>query len=139
MRLRLTLLVSLFTLLSACGGESSTQQQASEIHTLLSWTATAQMTGEAWRQRNVPGAYTEQTLDSAAQTLNGEQAAVAQLPPVPGDTPLPDRLRRVLTAIEQMKTAVQRDDHAGIAGPLGQLAAQADAFQQMLDKLGAGQ
>src|SRR5689334_16186066 len=112
MRLRLTLLVGLLALLPACGSQSPAQQQASEIGTLLSWTATAWMVGDAWRQGNVPDAYTKQTLESAAQTLTGEQDAVRQLPSMPGDTPLSDRLHEVLTALDQMQSAIARDDHA---------------------------
>jgi hypothetical protein len=139
MALRIIILTALLGALAACGNQSASSEQAQEIQTLLSWTATTHMAADSWRQGTVPQVYTTRTLQYAAEQLDSEQPKVAKLPPIAGDTPLGERLQRVQTAIAQMSTAVEQGDRGALAGPLQQIAAQEAAFQQLLDRAENGQ
>jgi hypothetical protein len=139
MALRIIVLTALLGALAACGNQSASSEQAQEIQTLLSWTATTHMAADSWRQGTVPQVYTTRTLKYAAAQLDSEQPKVAKLPPIAGDTPLAERLRHVLTAIGQMNAAVEQGDRDALAGPLQQIAAEEAAFQQLLDRAENGQ
>src|SRR5690349_2401955 len=120
MYLRRMVLLGLLAALTACGNQAPADEQAKEIQTLLSWTATTHMAVDSWRQGTVPQVYTTRTLQYAAEQLDAEQPKVAKLPPIPGDTPLAERLQRVRIALDQMSTAVAQGDRAALAGPLQQ-------------------
>ena len=136
---RIIVLVAMLGTLAACGNQSPAGDQAKEIETLLSWTATGQLAADSWRQGKVPQIYTTRTLQYAAAQLDSEQTAVAKLPPIAGNTPLTERLQRVRTAIDQMRTAVEQDDRAALAAPLQQIAMEETAFQQLLSSLKGGE
>jgi uncharacterized metal-binding protein len=60
----------LLTLMTACSGKSEADKLTKELQTVTSWAATAEMTGEAWIQGNVPTAYAKQTLSTAQKKLH---------------------------------------------------------------------
>jgi hypothetical protein len=136
---RIIILVGLLAALTACGSQSPAAEQAKEIQTLLSWTATTHMAADSWRQGTVPQVYTTRTLQYAAEQLDSEQPKVAKLPPIAGDTPLTERLQRVQTAIAQMSAAVEQGDRGALAGPLQQIMTEEAAFQRLLDRAENGQ
>jgi hypothetical protein len=136
---RIIVLTALLGALAACGNQSPTSEQAKEIQTLLSWTATVHLAADSWRQGTVPQVYTTRTLQYAAEQLDSEQPKVAQLPPIAGDPSLAERLQRVQTAIAQMNTAVEQGDRGALAGPLQQIATEENAFQRLLDRAESGQ
>jgi hypothetical protein len=136
---RIIILLGLLAALTACGNQSPADEQAKEIQTLLSWTATVHLAADSWRQGTVPQVYTTRTLQYAAEQLAQEQPAVAKLPPIAGDSPLAERLQRVQTAIGQMSTAVAQGDRAALAAPLQQIAAEEAAFQRLLAGTQSGQ
>jgi hypothetical protein len=136
---RIIVLVALLGALTACGNQSPAGDQAREIETLLSWTATGQLAADSWRQGKVPQIYTTRTLQYAAEQLDSEQTAVAKLPPIAGNTPLSERLQQVRTAIAEMRTAVEQDDRAALAAPLQQITTEETAFQQLLSSLEGGE
>ena len=136
---RIIVLVAMLGTLAACGNQSPAGDQAKEIETLLSWTATGQLAADSWRQGRVPQVYTTRTLQYAAEQLAQEQPAVAQLPPLPGDRPLTQHLQAVQTALAQMSQAVAQNDTAALAAPLQAITTEEAAFQQLLDRTEGGQ
>ena len=136
---RIIVLIALLGALAACGNQSSSSEQAQELQTLLSWTATTHLAADSWRQGAVPQVYTTRTLQYAAEQLDAEQPQVAQLPPIAGDSSLAERLQRVQAAIAQMHAAVEHGDRAALAGPLQQIATEENAFQRLLDRAESGQ
>jgi hypothetical protein len=136
---RIIVLVAMLGTLAACGNSSPAGDQAKEIQTLLSWTATGQLAADSWRQGKVPQIYTTRTLQYATEQLAQEQPAVAKLPPLPGGPPLAQHLQAVQTALAQMNQAVAQNDRTALAAPLQQITTEGAALQRLLDRSENGQ
>jgi hypothetical protein len=64
--------IALLTLLMACSRSPSPDKSVKALKTIGSWTATAQMVGEAWQQGRVPQHYAEQTLKKSQEEIAKE-------------------------------------------------------------------
>lgn len=115
----------LLTVLTACSGKSEADKLTKELQTVTSWAATAEMTGEAWMQGNVPTTFAKQTLFSALQKLHKETETIAQLSydPTQRRTIL-EHLQILESTVGQMSIAVEQEDRIAIANQLQQLSTQ---------------
>lgn len=66
---RLSSLLLLLNLLTACSSQSSTDKLAKELQTVKSWTATAHMVADAQIHGDVPTAYAKHTLEKAQEGI----------------------------------------------------------------------
>ncbi len=73
-------------MLVACSRSPSPEKSVKALKTIQSWTATAQMVGEAWQQGRVPQHYAQQTLEKTqaeiakeSQDLTAPSEVVTQL------------------------------------------------------------
>ncbi len=82
-RLSYLLLLPIITL-TACGQSADEQLQA-EIKTVSSWTATAQMAGEAWTKCDVPDAYARRTLETAQDNLKETAESLEEIEEIPAN------------------------------------------------------
>lgn len=129
----------LLTMLTACT-QSPTDELATELQTVESWTATAHMAGDAWVRSAVPTAYTKQTLQTAQKELKKEADTVVQLQPAPDTTPsraaLLKELQHLEQMLEQMSAAVEREDRTAMAEQLRQLVAEEQAINALAKAAG---
>ena len=105
-------LLLLLTLLTACSSKSSSEELTKELQTVFSWTATAEMVGDAWVRGAVPTAYAKQTLSTAQQELQKETGTLAQLSTAPTQrSTLLKNLQILEKTVGQMSTAAEQADH----------------------------
>ncbi len=106
----------LLTLLTACSGKSEADKLTKELQTVSSWAATAEMTGEAWMQGNVPTAYAKQTLSTAQKKLHKQTEAIARLSYDPTQlSRILEHLQLLESTVGQMSTAVEQKDRTALA------------------------
>lgn len=130
-------LLLLVTLLTACSNKSSKDQLTNELQTITSWSATAQMVGEAWVRGAVPTVYAKQTLLTAQQELQKETNTLAQLsiPPTQRPTLLED-LQRLEQTIGQMSTAAQQTNQTGMVQEIQKLALEKQKIKKFAQTRG---
>lgn len=105
----------LLTLLTACSGKSEADI-TKELQTVTSWAATAEMTGEAWIQGNVPTAYAKQTLSTAQKKLHKQTERLAHTSYDPRQRrTILELLGRLESTVAQMSTAVEQKDRTALA------------------------
>lgn len=127
----------LLTLLTACSNKSSKEQLANELQTITSWSATAQMVGEAWVRGAVPTVYAKQTLSTAQQELQKETDTLAQLSIPPTQRPtLLENLQRLDQTVGQMSTAAQQTDRTGMAQEIQKLALEKQKIKKFAQTKG---
>lgn len=122
----------MLTLLTACSSKSSADELTKKLQTVTSWAATAEMTGDAWIQGNVPTVFAKQTLSLAQEKLHKETEKIAQLSidPMQHRTIL-ENLMRLESTVGQMSTAVEQKDRTAIAQQLKQLSSQKQAIDTL--------
>lgn len=105
----------LLTVLTACSGTEA-DKLTKELQTVSSWAATAEMTGEAWMQGNVPTAYAKQTLSTAQKKLHKQTETIAQLSYDPKQlSRILEHLQLLESTVAQMSTAVEQKDRTALA------------------------
>jgi hypothetical protein len=87
--------------LAACGDQSE-----QELKSARSWSATALVVARGWERGELPAAYADRTLQKAADEL--------------AKGPLP----HAADAVDELRTALERDDHAAARRLLDELAGQ---------------
>lgn len=123
MHLRPPCILLLLIPISACRARSPAGEFNTELETVQSWAATAHMVGEAWTKDTVPIAYTEQTLQTAQQTLQEELNTIREMSAVPIDqrTRALESARHLQQIIRQMQAAIERKDYAAMAEQVKEL------------------
>lgn len=130
-------LLLLLTLLTACSNKSSEDKLANELQTITSWSATAQMVGEAWVRGAVPTVYAKQTLSTAQQELQKETDTLAQLSIPPTQRPtLLENLQHLDQTVGQMSTAAQQTDRTGMAQEIQKLALEKQKIKKFVQARG---
>jgi hypothetical protein len=89
--------------LIACGGSPS-EQLATALETVLSWTATVRTVADDWLSHRAPTRYTRTTLAAALKSLEQERAALAASP----KTAAHPQVAKALPLIQQAETATAR-------------------------------
>lgn len=103
---RLALALPPLIVLAGCAARSPARKAAEERQTILSWTATAHMVGDAWRRRAVPTTYARQTLESARRAVG----AVGKKDPALEET------------LARMADALRRNDRSALAQQIAALS-----------------
>lgn len=115
----LTASIVLLTFSTACSSPSSNQDLHKELQTITSWTATAEMVSEAWKQGNVPEAYAQQALEHTQHELEKETQTVNHIAQKPAE--LPADLDRLTQSLKQIRAAVEQHDRVALTQPLQHL------------------
>lgn len=111
--------------LAACGQSPDEQLQA-EIKTVSSWTATAQMAGEAWTKGVVPDAYARRTLETAQDNLKTTNETLEKAGEIPADRRMRAReqINNLRQTMNKMQTAVESGDKPALVQSLDRLIKQ---------------
>lgn len=120
--MRHILITSLLLALAACGRSTPHDQWVEALQVTRSWTATAQMVGEAWQQGSVPDHYAQQTLIKSQREINQEVKGLNTPPAV---------FQELQQAIQEMTVEVEQHNKAAIAVSLQKISVE----QQQLDAL----
>jgi len=115
----------------ACCTRSPADQLKTELQTVISWTATARMAGEAWLKGSVPRAYTAQTLLAAEETLQEETRTIQGQQASELQASLLGRTQSVDLVVGQMRAAVESGDKQALAQLLKQLEAEEQAVKSL--------
>jgi flagellar motility protein MotE (MotC chaperone) len=127
----------LLAVLTACSSKSEADKLTKELRTVTSWVATAEMTGEAWTQGNVPTPYTKQTLSTAQKKLHKQTEAIAQLSYDPTQlNKIVEHLQRLESTVNRMSTSVEQQDRSAIAHQLQQLSKQEQTITVLASRAG---
>ena len=114
----------------ACG--SPDDEFTTTLKTVSSWTATAHLVADAWRNGSVPTLYATRTLQTARETLQEEQEKVGK----PELQQLGEARARLLTRLQnlgqvigEMQATIERNDHQALAELLDRLTAEESALE----------
>ena len=127
--IRLSGLLLLLPLLTACQHQSPAVQVQAELKTASSWAATARMVGEKWSGGAVPTRYARRSLEAAADALEESENALntlAQGVQVAGRDLRPEALaeiQKLKQVIAQMSAAIEKQDRAAMTAQISQLSA----------------
>jgi hypothetical protein len=138
---RLSCLLLLLSLLTACHTQSPADQLRAELKTVASWAATARMTGESWAGGSVPNAYARRTLQAAEEAL--QESAGDLNASAPDGSTVPDlrpatlgKMQKLQQILTQMSAAVAQQDRTAMAEQINQLASVEREIAEL--KKGAG-
>jgi hypothetical protein len=130
-------LLLLLMLLTACINKSSEDKLANELQTITSWSATAQMVGEAWVRGAVPTVYAKQTLSTAQQELQKETDMLVRLSITSTQRPtLLENLQRLNQTVGQMSTAAQQTDRTRMSQKIKQLVLEEQKIKKFAQTTG---
>jgi len=123
--------------LAACG-QSPDEQLQSEIKTVSSWTATAQMAGEAWAEGDVPDAYARRTLETAQENLQETAETLKTTEEIPANqkSQAEEQINSLRQTLNRMQAAVESDDKQSLAQSLDQLNEQKQALEAFAKSAG---
>jgi hypothetical protein len=135
---RLSSLLLLLNLLTACSSQSSTDKLAKELQTVKSWTATAHMVADAQIHGDVPTVYAKHTLEKAQEELKHETDTLSKLSIAPSQRrTVLEQLKRLEDTLGQMSKAVEQKDPQAMIQQIQQLSTQEQTIN-MLAKTAGG-
>ncbi len=139
-KLSYLLLLAIITLATACGQTPDKQLQA-ELKTVFSWTATAQMAGEAWAKDFVPEAYVRRTLKTAQDNLQETVETLKEAEEIPANqkSQAQEQISRLRQTINKMRAAIESGDKPALAQHLDQLTKQKQELEASLKSANAKQ
>ena len=113
---------------------------ADQMDAILSWVATARMTGDAWLQGTTPDKYTRQTLEQSQQMLQQTGSELLKSPPPSIDSAALDSLlARSRSHIAEMARRVKEKNAPGFRVPWDSLRVDLIAVKQFSDRVEAAQ
>lgn len=134
--LPVNLFLLLLTLLTACS-KSAVEELNQELDTTKSWTATAEMVGDAWRRSNVPTTYAQHTLSQAEEKLQTQTMAIAHSSTNPTQRQtLLKQLQQIESTVSQMSTAAKQKDYTAMSQHLKQLSTQEQTLSTLAKTVG---
>src|SRR5258706_14309308 len=89
---------------------------AERMDSMLSWLATARMTGEAWLRHTTPDTYSRQTLELSGEKIGQVATDLLKSPPSGVDTAAPDALSRRSRGTAAVKAARHPPENAPAFG-----------------------
>ncbi len=126
------LLLALLTLAAACKPPTPAEQMES----VLSWTGTAGMAGDAWLRHTTADAYTRQTLELSAKTVKQISSDLLESPPSAVDTAALDRiLTESHRRMARMAALVGAKDSPGFARQLDSLRNDQKTVKALADSI----
>jgi hypothetical protein len=128
--------VASIALTIACKSPTPTEQMDS----ILSWIATAGITGEAWLRHTTPDKYSRQTLQLSDQTLLEISTELLKSPPKSIDSATLDSvLTKAREDIAQMGRLIEAKNAPAFAGQLDSLRADEKIIKQLSDSIQSSQ
>ena len=123
------LLTGLLLILTACS-RSPHDKLLEALETIQSWTATAQMVGEAWQQGNVPDQYARQTLIKSQQEISKAMKGLSA-PPA--------SFQKLQQAIQKMTVNVEQHNKTAITTSLRIISIEQQQLDALAEAAGAEQ
>jgi hypothetical protein len=113
---------------------------AEKMDSILSWIATAGITGEAWLRHTTPDKYSRQTLQLSDQTLLEISTELLKSPPKSIDSATLDSvLTKAREDIAQMGRLIEAKNAPAFAGQLDSLRADEKIIKQLSDSIQSSQ
>lgn len=116
---------------TACSKPSDKEVTTEHLKTVGSWTATARMVAESWKQETVPQHYAKQTLETTQQEIAKETESLFRELPQTRSQLMPS-LQHLQQTLQQLSSAVDQPEKAAIAAPLKQLIAEEKQLQTLI-------
>ncbi|GAA6623218.1 hypothetical protein [Scytonema sp. NUACC26] len=129
-------LVLLLPMITACSSQPSARDLAKELETIASWTATAQMVGEARLKGSVPTVYAKQTLQTTQKELDKESKTVAKVAPAQARTKVIEQFQQLQQSVVSLEKAVETDDRTTLTHSLARLSTQKQALERLMKTSG---
>jgi hypothetical protein len=127
---RLLVLPVLFSL--ACKPPTPAEQMDS----MVSWLATARMTGESWLRHTTPDAYSRQTLELSGEKIGQVASDLLKSPPSGVDTAILDTLfTRSRIRVNAMARLIAAKDAPDFGRQLDSLVIDEKLVKQMADSI----
>jgi hypothetical protein len=113
---------------------------AEKMDSILSWIATAGITGEAWLRHTTPDKYSRQTLQLSDQTLLEISTELLKSPPKSIDSATLDSvLTKAREDIAQMGRLIEAKDAPAFGRQLDSLRADEKIIKQLSDSIQSSQ
>ena len=126
------LLVTVFLTLAGCDRLSPSEKTAKALKSIQSWTATAQMVGEAWQQGNLPDPYARQTLAKSQKEIAQEIKAIP-------DSALRQKLQPLQQTLQQLTQETNQRHKPAIAPLLQILQHEQQQLAELVNATGVPQ
>jgi hypothetical protein len=109
---------------------------AEQMDSMLSWLATARMTGESWLRHTTPDPYSRQTLELAGEKIGQIASDLLKSPPSGVDTATLDTLfTRSRVRVEAMARLLAEKDAPEFGRQLDSLGADEKLLKQIADSI----
>ena len=109
---------------------------AEQMDSMLSWLATARMTGEAWVRHTTPDTYSRQTLELSGEKIGQIAIDLMKSPPTGVDTAMLDSLfTRSRVRVEAMARLIASKNAPDFARQLDSLGVDEKLVKQLADSL----
>jgi hypothetical protein len=107
-----------------------------QMDSLLSWLATARMTGESWLHNTTPDAYSRQTLELSGEKIGQIASDLLKSPPSGVDTATLDTLfRRSGVRVKAMARLIAAKNAPDFGRQLDSLGADEKLVKQLADSI----
>lgn len=105
---------------------------AEQMDSMLSWLATARMTGDSWLRHTTPDAYSRQTLDLSGEKIGQVATDLLKSPPSGVDTATLDTLfTRSRVRVKAMARLIAAKDAPDFGRQLDSLGADENRIKQL--------
>jgi hypothetical protein len=109
---------------------------AEQMDSMLSWLATARMTGEGWMRHTTPDTYSQQTLEMSGEKIDQIAADLFRSPPSGVDTATLDSLfTRSRVRVNAMARLIAAKNAPDFGGQLDSLGADEKRVKQLADSI----
>ena len=109
---------------------------AERMDSMLSWLATARMTGEAWLRHTTPDTYSRQTLELSGEKMGQVATDLLKSPPSGVDTAALDALfTRSRVRVETMARLIAAKNAPDFGRQLDSLGADEKLVKQLADSI----
>jgi len=109
---------------------------AEQMDSMLSWLATARMTGEGWLRHTTPDTYSRQTLEMSGEKIDQIAADLLRSPPSGVDTATLDSLfTRSRVRVNAMARLIAAKNAPDFGGQLDSLGADEKRVKQLADSI----
>jgi hypothetical protein len=109
---------------------------AEQMDSMLSWLATARMTGEGWLRHTTPDPYSRHTLDLSAKKIGQIASDLMKSPPSGVDTATLDTIfTRSRVRVETMARLIAAKDAPDFGRQLDSLGAEEKLVKQIADSI----
>jgi hypothetical protein len=120
-------------LLAGCGQQSPRETLRTELQTIKSNAATAELVARDLARGAVPQPYAKNAIQSAKDGLEGSAQSVSEIPEASNLMP---HIQALQKAIDGMSDSVEKNDRAALPSLADQLAQEQQAIDDIAKQLG---